>query len=384
MTRGGIILQSSITQRIIERLKAGSNFRQNIFDISEGIYIYGAGELGALAIEYCEACGIEILGILDQKKCGIVSGQLSDYLVFKPEDISVGIRPNIPVAVAVATLPYVPIQKKLQSEGWSNVLPFYAMTANPQVGHPLNNGWLVGDYSQQDLEMLEVICSRWADLTSLEQYEAFLAWHIDGTELTLMGKGVEPNKRYAIPQLLAAFSKRFGQMVDVGSHQGDSIKRLLDEGVTFSEYLLFEPDGTSLNLLQKNVDSYLPGHQCIKFFDHVLGNSNDLRNFQEGLGYCSQLWPESSSLKSVMPLDSIECSPDFLKIHTEGSELEVLLGAIGTIDLYKPIIAFSIYHNRDGFCKSIYEAMQRINDYEWYFRLHSYQGTGAFVYGIPR
>ena len=377
-------MQSFIVRRIIQRLSVGSNFRHKTVDTSSGIYIYGAGELGTLAIEYCEACGIKILGVLDQKKCGIVSGIVSDYLVCKPEDISVEMRAKAPVAVAVATLPYMPILKTLQSKGWENVLPFYSMTANPQVGHPLKNGWLVGQCSRQELEMVEAICARWADLTSLEHYEAFLAWHIDGTELTLIGQGVEPNKRYAIPPLLAAFSKRFGQMVDVGSHQGESIKRLLDEGITFSEYILFEPDGASLNQLKKNVDRYLPGHKHIKFFDHVLGNDNDLRAFQEGLGYCSQLWSESLSLKSVMPLDSMECSPDLLKIHTEGTELEVLLGAIGTIDRCKPIIAFSIYHNRDGFCKAIYESMQRINDYVWYFRLHSYQGTGAFVYGIPR
>lgn len=384
MTREDINLQSSIIKRIIERLKAGSSYRHNIFDLSQGIYIYGAGELGALAIEYCEACGIKILGVLDQKKCGIVSGALSDYLVLKPEDISVDMRLKIPVAVAVATLPYMPILKILHSEGWLNVLPFYDMTADPQVGHPLSNGWLVGKCSEQDLEMVEAICDKWVDLTSLEQYEAFLAWHIDGTEVTLMGPGIEPNKRYAIPPLLTEFSKRCGQMVDVGSHKGESIKRLLDEGITFSEYILVEPDGASLNQLKKNVDSYLPGHKCIKFFDHVLGNENNLRAFQEGLGYCSQLWPESLSLKSVIRLDEMECSPDFLKIHTEGSELEVLLGAIGTIDRHKPIIAFSIYHNREGLCKTIYEVMKRINEYQWYFRLHSYQGTGAFVYGIPR
>ena len=64
--------------------------------------------------------------------------------------------------------------------------------------------------------------------------------------------------------------------------------------------------------------------------------------------------------------------------------MDVLLGGINTISKNRPALAFSIYHNRDGLCKVPFESMQLFDGYKWYFRLHSYQGTGAFIYGVPK
>jgi hypothetical protein len=136
--------------------------------------------------------------------------------------------------------------------------------------------------------------------------------------------------------------------------------------------------------LKSNIKNYLPAHKKISFLNYVLGTSNSLLPFKEGLGYCSQLWSESTIVRSVNTLDSLDCRPDFLKIHTEGSELEVLLGGVNTISRDRPVLAFSIYHNRDGLCRIPFESMQLFEDYKWYFRLHSYQGTGGFIYGLPK
>jgi hypothetical protein len=76
--------------------------------------------------------------------------------------------------------------------------------------------------------------------------------------------------------------------------------------------------------------------------------------------------------------------PDLIKIHTEGSELDILKGAAKTIKRYNPLLAYSVYHNRDGLCRAIIEPMKSFDNYLWYFRLHCYQGTGAFVYGVPK
>ena len=337
-----------------------------------------------MAIEYCEACQIPIKGILDQQKTGQITGKTSEYLICKPDEISFEDRSHCSVAVAVATTSFAPICETLKTVGWNRVAPFYSLTREKRAGHPLCNGWIVGSVSEYELATVRWICENWDDTESLAHYEAFLAWHIDSSELPLTDYPVDPNQRYVIVPLMTEFACRHRQMVDVGSHRGESIKRLVDVGVVFSNYVLIEPDPVSRVHLDKTVKNCLTGAQKVEFIDVVLGAHNTVKPFKEGLGYCSQLWSDSTTVRQVVTLDSLGYQPDFLKIHTEGSELDVLLGATNTIQAHKPVLAFSVYHNRDGLCRAIAEAMQRFNGYKWYFRLHSYQGTGAFVYGIPK
>lgn len=380
----GVDKLSLMVDRLTQRLLASANCVVEATDISSGVYIYGAGDLGALAVEYCESCEIHIAGILDKNKTGLIKGKSSQYLIHKPSEIPFEDRSHTPVAIAVVTAPILPISESLRSLGWSRVLPFYALTREKRIGHPLVNGWVAGLVSKHELETVQWICEKWGDAVSLAQYEAFLAWHIDGTELPLTNYPIDPNQRYVIPQLLSAFSLRHRQMVDVGSHRGESVRRLLEAGVVFSKYVLIEPDPVSRDHLSKALGGYQLAARQLEILDAVLGARNTVQPFIAGLGYCSQLWSESTTLRPVVTLDSLGCKPDFLKIHTEGSELDVLLGATDIIREHKPVLAFSVYHSRDGLCRAIAEPMRRFAGYEWYFRLHSYQGTGAFVYGVPK
>ena len=43
--------------------------------------------------------------------------------------------------------------------------------------------------------------------------------------------------------------------------------------------------------------------------------------------YCSQIWPYAKNKVKTYKLDSLQIKPDLIKIHTEGTELDVLMGA---------------------------------------------------------
>lgn len=351
---------------------------------SSGVYIYGAGELGLLAIEYCESCQISIAGVIDKNKTGMVKGKKSEYVICKPDQISSMDRSNIPIAVAVATAPFIPIAESLKVLGWSTVVPFYGLTSERRTGHPLGNGWLIGPMNEQELASVSWICNNWADAASLAHYEAFAAWHTDGSELSLTKHPIDPDQRYAIKPLLDFLSVHHHQFVDVGSHFGGAVQRLNDVGVYFSDYILIEPDSMSRKTLASVADQLRRQDRWVTILSNVVGVSRSMMPFQEGLGYCSQIWNRSPTNKEVIPIDELSLKPDFLKVHTEGSEWDVLKGAQNTIQAYRPALAFSIYHSRSGFCTDIASAMKLFANYRWYFRLHSYQGTGAFVYAIPQ
>jgi FkbM family methyltransferase len=368
-------------QRIAPRLFAGGSFAPAPLD--RGVVVYGAGELGRLAIDYFETSGIEVLGVLDQSKTGELPGRMGTYRI---SALSQGRRrwgSATPVAIAVATAPSAPIQNSLWRAGWASAVPFYALTGTPSTGHPLRSGWTMGSVSDAEALRVQAICQQWADAASLAHYESFVAWHSDFTELMPVDAPITPTQRYALRELLAFLRARHRQFVDVGSHLGESVQRLSQAGVTFQDYVLFEPDDRSRAALAATVAGCLPADRRVVVQASVLGDRERSVPYAEGLGYCSQVWAGGASAKRMQRLDDLDLAPDLLKVHTEGTEGAVLAGAARTIERYRPALAFSVYHDRNGLSDIIHDAMSRHAGYRWYFRMHSFQGTGAFVYGIP-
>lgn len=353
-------------------------------EIQQGIYIYGAGELGALGLDYCEACDIPVMGILDRTRSGhLHSSSGRDYAIISPGSAAEHDMRNSPVAVAIATLPFGPIREQLHEMGWKSVFPFYNLTAVPRKGHPLRNGWSLGEVSEYEVQTVDWLCRQWTDEKSWRHYEEFLAWHRDNSEFYGSLYPVELHQRYVIPELREALAPRMRQFVDVGSHRGESVHRLTSARLCFEEYVLIEPDPASRRFLSVNLRRLLSPDASVVVLPHVLGEANRMTRFQEALGYCSQQWAESHRERRMLMIDELDLQPDLLKIHTEGTEYPILLGAKETILRSRPCLVFSVYHRREGFCEDIARPMKMFPGYRWYFRLHSHQGTGAFVYAIP-
>lgn len=372
------------TELIEPWLNAVSTAQDFPSELEHGIYLYGAGELGALALEYCEACDIEVVGILDRAQGGTIHSKSGrEYAIMSPDAADEELIRTIPVAVAIAALPFGPVRDQLKTAGWNSVLPFYNLTSVPRGGHPLRSGWSLGRVTRQEFQTVEWLCRNWTDETSWRHFQAYLAWHRDNTEIDLAGDSIDPHQRYAIPELAESLRHRLNECVDVGSHRGESIARLSTAGLYFDNYILIEPDDMSRSFLCSHRRRIIPEGADCSILGNVLGSSRNTTTFEQGLGYCSQVWSGSNSAREVIPLDELGLNPDLLKIHTEGTELEILRGAVETISRSRPCLAFSVYHQREGFFDDIAVPMKILPGYQWFFRLHSYQGTGAFVYAVP-
>lgn len=353
-------------------------------DLSSGVYIYGAGELGLLALDYFEASAVKVLGFLDKTKSGYVKGFTgTEYCIYKAEQLPNSIRLDAVVAIAIATTAVTPISTMLSVLGWVNVVPFYCLTREKNVGHPLRNGWLIGSMTNSEREKVAVIYNNWADNASIKHYEMFLAWHTDYTELESEAYPIVIEQRYVIKPLLDFLALRKKVFLDIGSHSGGAVKRISEALIEFDEYVLVEPDFESRKFLEQLEAKLTADGKRVSIIEDVLGTSSAILPFKEELGYCSQIWDESDTLRKVNTIDQLKLCPDLIKIHTEGSEFDIIKGGVSTIREHRPAIVYSVYHTRNGFCHDLIETMKLINDYSWYFRLHSYQGTGAFVYGIP-
>ena len=352
--------------------------------LRKGVVIYGAGELGILALNYFEACGIEVRGIIDQVKTGTFGSKKNCVPISSVEEASKRwLSMDVPVAVAIAKMPFQPIVDLLRGNGWKTILPFYEFTRDQSLCHPLSNGWRLGELEAKDMEGIRFACRNWADVTSLFHFEAYIAWHASLEEKLSTLHPIIENERYTIKPLLDFFRSRNYQFVDIGSHLGESIGRMSVSGVTFTEYILIEPDRKSLAILEKSVSTLIPTNSNVRIFENVVGSQTVTVKFADGFGYCSQIWKHGSEERSAIKLDDMDLTPDFIKAHTEGTEFDVIEGAEKTIRENHPSLALAVYHNKSSLTCGIPRLMAKLPDYSWFFRLHSYQGTGAFMYGLP-
>ena len=139
--------------------------------------------------------------------------------------------------------------------------------------------------------------------------------------------------------------------LDVGAHIGEYSKAILELKAT-AQIHAFEPDPVSFEILKKNF------HLATNVVPHeiALGSSVSERSlfFNEPGSALASLYqrtnlPEDTLFNksisvNVLTIDSVcqefGLEPDFIKIDTEGCELEVLKGAADTISEYGPVIQF--------------------------------------------
>ncbi len=72
-----------------------------------------------------------------------------------------------------------------------------------------------------------------------------------------------------------------------------------------------------------------------------------------------------------------------IDFHLEGYEYESLVINMDLLQKHRPSLSVACYHSRDGLWKIQKFCMENLPDYRWSFRLHSFMGQGAYVYGIP-
>ena len=94
----------------------------------------------------------------------------------------------------------------------------------------------------------------------------------------------------------------------------------------------------------------------------------------------------SGSLEVVcVPLDEAleDCTPTYIKMDIEGSELQALAGAQKIIERTIPVLAICVYHRQSDLWQipSLIRSMS--DDYRLYLRPHGSEGWDLVCYAIP-
>lgn len=320
------------------------------------LYLYGAGNLGALAREFLTAVGHEPAGIFER----------GDPI---PE---AGAR----VAVSVVTSPYVTIERSLAARGCTNIVPFYDLAESLRGRHPLANGWFAEPLTAADQRQIEAALAGWDDDASRAHHLQFIAWRRLREEWTFEDAPVS-TRRYFIPEVVAGLHDR-ETLLDGGAHHG-AVSLAFAEMIGNARIIAVEPDAANRAVLDERLCG-LPG---AKVLDCALAAEDGIAAFSEGYGFASKLSAFGQARVSARSIDSLDVEPTFIKLHLEGGELDALRGARETLHAHRPIVTATVYHNADGLWRTAGWLMRELDDYRFLFRNHCWCGAGAVVYAIP-
>jgi FkbM family methyltransferase len=354
--------------------------------IDKPLAIYGAGNLGKMALDFLARVGHLPSFVVDANASSLVNDPFwSDMVIVAPHEVPIADRATHLLAITVATQAYEDFARALSSQGWTDVVPFYDVSEAYRNIHPLGNGWVLDEIDEEDIDSTLQTLAEWSDDISRAHHLQFLAWHRTGTDWVFDNAPVDTQRRYFIPEVVSALAEEQAFM-DVGAHHGETTARFCGmRGFNISNVWMVEPDPANATEAERSIARLATAQKSrVELIRCAVSNRSAPQRFFAGLGYASQLSPLGNELTEVRTIDDLDLRPTFIKLHLEGHELEALMGAESTLRDARPIIAATAYHNKHGLWRLPLWLMKLSLDYKYYFRLHSWCGTGAVVYCIPR
>lgn len=370
---------------VLLRQIASRPAKQAARKIDKPLAIYGAGKLGKMAIELLERIGKPPDMVVDANPDASKKEPFwRDREILKPSEVSPDTRASFLLAVSIATLPFEELAAMLAAQGWRDIVPFYDVAEAYRDVYPLGNGWVLDQFSDADVAATQQVLDKWGDDISRAHHLQFMAWHRFREDWIFADADVNIENRYFIPEVVALLGE--GEtFVDVGAHQGEVSERFRAAvGNRYRSVCMIEPDPHNGVNAERSISNLPEGDSSRNHMLKVaVGRKAERRAFFPGLGYASQLSRLGDKSLDITTIDELGLTPSFIKLHLEGGEFDALKGAEAILRACRPIVAATTYHNDLGVWKLPLWAMTALSNYRYYFRLHSWCGTGAVMYCIP-
>lgn len=182
-------------------------------------------------------------------------------------------------------------------------------------------------------------------------------------------------------------SKNYGNFIDCGGYDGDTLRNFVSNGVEMNNIAVFEPQ----NELCQKISRYIQQNQD-KFDSVVLfpcGVHSEMRKFKFSVSgdapSSAKIDDQGNDIIQCVAIDEVlqGFKPTFIKMDIEGAEIEALKGAKQTIIKYRPQLAICVYHRLSDiwevplFIKSCYEG------YKFYLRNYNVMGFETVLYAFP-
>lgn len=350
------------------------------------LVLYGAGNLGKMAKAYFDRLKIPFLYVVDtnaEQHRG--STTWKGISVVTPQDVPKDDYAKCLLIICIATVSYTEVTAPLAKQGWQDIVPFYDVTEAYIDRCPLSNGWFTGPLDDEDMAGIEYVLDHWADDISRAHHLQFMAWHELRWELIFDGAPVTTGDRFFIPEVVSLLHEK-EIFLDGGAHHGEVSLRFMNiMNNQFSRVCTIEPDRNNVKVLRAKFSGvHVLAPKTIEVFECALGKKAGSAKFFHSLDYASQFSSMTEEVASVCTLDELDIPATFIKMHLEGWEYEALQGGMRMLKKYRPILAITTYHKRNGLWQLPVLLMKNLGEYVFVFRLHSWMGTGGVLYAIPR
>ena len=349
--------------------------------INKPVVLYGAGNLGKMAKDFFGHLNMPFMYVVDKNAAGYQSDKFwQGTRVIQPDNVSTADKKDSLLVVCIVTVPLIAMRDELAAAGWKDIAFFYDVAEAYRDCHPIGNGWFMNKTSENEKESIKKVYNSLSDDVSRMHYLQFITWRRLRIELRSGDSEINVNNRFFIPEVVDVLNEN-EVFVDCGAHNGSVVKKFLDNVKhKYKNIYAIEPDRENF----KSCRSVLKDIKDVSMIECALGDRAGEGNFNQGFDFASRLGTSGKSKVKIVTLDSLNVPATFIKMHIEGGELTALKGSSQTIKKYRPILAVTTYHNPDGVCLIPNYFIDNARDYLFLMRLHSWAGTGAVFYAIPK
>ncbi len=348
------------------------------------LIIYGAGNFGKDVFLATVRKGFSVIAFLDQNaKSG---DHYQDIPILRPDDsrISQEEKANIPVVLAVHNrdVEIYPIIESLKTYGYFNALTPVILfdLCGDEIG---DRYWLTSrSYYRQQEDAIRECFSVWDDDASRNLYRDILKYRITGNFDT---PSIPDRRCQYVPADIPTWEKPL-RFIDCGSYNGDTIRQFLDMGIPIEALAAFEPDPDNFLKLTNFIREKEYMIDDIALWPCGVYASTDRIAFTSGIGESAKLCPLGNTIVQCVALDDVipHFRPNLIKMDVEGAELDALLGARKTIRENIPGLAICVYHRPADLWQIPLMIRQWDCGYEFYLRLHAYNGFDLVMYAVKR
>jgi len=351
--------------------------------VDRPLVLYGAGKMGHLAAELLQKLDIPVAYAIDRSPPPdrLLDGRIP---VYRPDEAPPQDRRTHLIAVCTVFSPYQPIRAALAQAGWLDVTPFYDIAEAYVDRVPMGNGWFLGALEAHEPAEIRQVLGTWDDDHSRAAHLQFLAWRLHREEWEFAAAPVTIDDRYFIePVRRLLGGEEF--FLDAGACHGTVTETFLAAvGETCRGIVALEPDPDNAAVLREKLSRTVRSEgRRVELLPCALGERAGVSSFHAGLELASRLGGAGTAAVRVCTLDEIDAPATFAKIHLEGGELDALRGGLNWLEKRRPILAITVYHNRDGIWKIPKLLMNSLPGYRFLLRDHAWCGTGVVLYGIP-
>lgn len=374
------VVSGNYSEDLLKLIKDSKHCKKNNSILNEllnsDIYIYGAGNAGAMTYDLLKKINIEISGFIDNRSKEISCYMDKSVSAIENEIVKDNIFVIVSFLCSYEELEH--IEKRLLSLGYSKICYFHDIynlisKINFEKSKGTNYNKIVTNEKEKILEIEGYLCDKRSKQVYYDFYNALV------NENSSLFSNIDEGVQYFVDDII--FEKGYECFIDCGAFDGDTVINLKKLKGEIEKAVLFEPEKVNFEKLKENIKAESIAKELI-LFPCGVWNKTELLTFKSGLQGSSSIAESGDVHVQCISLDDvlIGFEPTFIKMDIEGAEYEALLGAENIIKNYKPDLAISIYHKVEHIIE-IPLLIKKFNPkYKLYLRCHGLHGMETVLY----